>query len=177
MPYARNRGLCRNLSKQIGYPPMSVFLGLLGAFAIYWVVMFAACYIVVEYSQSYLYEETTPSAGLKVMLGSALLAVLLTWIRTDFFTMFTSELRWTVLLGIAAFGVFTLIFRFQPWHALPIGLFSVLLISGTATMAVQSFTNRNRPSEAASRPQSKPLRRSTPIVPAQALPEEPKPAK
>ena len=156
---------------------MSVLMGLFGAFAIYWVVMFAACYIVVEYGQSYLYEETTPSAGFKVMLGSAMLAILLTWTRTDFFTMFTSEIRWTVLVAIAAFGVFTLIFRFQPWHALPIGLFAVLLISGTATMAVQSFANRNRPSEAASRPQSKPLRRSTPIVTAQPLPDAPKAAK
>lgn len=153
---------------------MSAFLAILGAFAIYWVVLFAACYIVVEYSQSYLYDEATPSAGLKVALGSALLAILLTWTRTEFYTMFTADLRWTILLGVAAFGVFTLIFRFQPWHALPIGLFAVLLISGTATMAVQSFANRNRPSEAASRPVSKPLHRSTPIMPAQPLPDSPK---
>lgn len=153
---------------------MSAFLAILGAFAIYWVVLFAACFIVVEYSQAYLYEETTPGAGLKIAVGSALLAMLLTWTRTEFYTMFTADLAWTVLLGIAAFGVFTLIFRFQPWHALPIGLFAVLLISGTATMAVQSFSNRNRPSEAASRPKLTPLRRSIPIIPTQPLADAPK---
>lgn len=153
---------------------MSAFLAILGAFAIYWIVLFAVCFTVVEYSQTYLYDETTSSAPLKVAVGTALLALLLTWTRTEFYTMFTADLAWTVLLGVAAFGVFTLIFRFQPWHALPIGVFTVLLISGTATMAVQSFANRNRPSEAASRPQSKPLRRSQPITPVQPLPDAPK---
>ena len=153
---------------------MSAFLAILGAFAIYWVILFAACFIVVEYSQAYLYDETTAGAGVKVALGSALLAMLLTWTRTEFYTMFTADLPWTVLLGVAAFGIFTLIFRFQPWHALPIGLFAVLLISGTSTMAVQSFTNRNRPSEAASRLKSTPLKRSFPIIPTPPLPDAPK---
>ena len=83
-----------------------------------------------------------------------------------------------MLLAIVAFGVFALIFRFQPWHALPIGLITVLLISGTATMGVQSFANRNRPIEGATRPTSKPLRRATEITPTPTQPAEaPKPAR
>jgi glucan phosphoethanolaminetransferase (alkaline phosphatase superfamily) len=156
---------------------MSTLLGMLGAFAIYWIVLFATCYIVVEYGQSYLYDEATPAVGLKVLLGSGLLAMMLTWTRSEFYTMFTSELRWTVLLAIVAFGVFVLIFRFQPWHALPIGLITVLLISGTATMAVNSFADRDRPLPGASRGPSKPLRRATPITAPEALPEGPKEAK
>ena len=58
---------------------MTTIWGLLGAFAIYWLVLFATCYIVVEYGHSYLYDEATPATGLKVLLGSALLAMMLTW--------------------------------------------------------------------------------------------------
>lgn len=152
-------------------PSLATTVAMLGAFGFYWLLLFVACFAVVEFGQNYLYDETTPSAGLKVAAGSAVIALVLTWARTEFQTMFTSDLGKTVVLGIVAFAVFTLILRFQPWHALPIGLLSVLLISGTATMGVQSFANRNRPIESAVRPQSKPIRRSTQITPTQKLPE------
>ena len=37
---------------------------------IYWLLLFVACYIVVEYGQNYLYDEPTPNVALKVALGS-----------------------------------------------------------------------------------------------------------
>src|SRR4051812_37565058 len=130
---------------------MSAILGIVGPFLFYWLILFVACFAVVEFGQTYLYDETTPSAALKATLGSALLALILTWTRTEFHTMLTAELGYTVVLAIMAFVVFALIFQFQPWHALPIGVITVLLISGTATMGVQSFSNRDRPLPTAGR--------------------------
>ena len=144
---------------------MSAFLALFLPFLFYWLILFVVCFAVVEFGQTYLYDETTPSAGMKVALGSAILALVLTWTRTEFMTMFTGDLGKTVVLAIVSFVVFTLAFRFQPWHALPIGIISVLLISGTATMGVQSFTNRDRPIESAARPVAKPFQRITKIAP------------
>ena len=153
---------------------MSAFLALLLPFLFYWLILFVVCYAVVEFGQTYLYDETTPSAALKVAVGSAILAIVMTWTRTEFLTMFTGDLGKTVVLGVVSFVVFTLAFRFQPWHALPIGLLSVLLISGTATMGVQSFTNRDRPLESAIRPVVKPIRRTTKVAPLQPAAEPPK---
>ncbi len=159
-------------------PSLATTIATLGAFGFYWLILFAVCFAVVEFGQNYLYDETTPSSGLKVAGGSALLAIILTWTRTEFQTMFTAELGKTVILAIASFVIFTLILRFQPWHSLPISLITILLISGTATMGVQSFANRNRPLESAARPQNKPIRRTTQVSPTQRLPEpEKKPAK
>lgn len=106
---------------------------------IYWLAMFIACYIIVEFGQDFFYDEVTPRAGLKVGLGSLVMAGLLTWLRPSFDTMFTSDLPWTVLQGIVWFGVFTLIFQFHPQHALPIGIAALLLIPGVATMGVESI--------------------------------------
>jgi hypothetical protein len=107
---------------------------------IYWLAMFIACYTIVEVGQDFFYDEVTPRAGTKVALGSFLLAVLLTWLRPSFDTMFTSDLPWTVLQGIIWFGVFTLIFQFHPTHALAIGTVALLLLPGIATMGVESLT-------------------------------------
>ena len=48
---------------------------------IYWLVLFVACFVVVEIGQDQLYDEVTPRAGLKVVGGSLLLAALLTALR------------------------------------------------------------------------------------------------
>jgi hypothetical protein len=150
---------------------MAAILAFVVPFAFYWVILFVTCYAVVEFGQSYLYDETTPSVALKVAGGSALLALLLTWTRTEFHSMFTADLGKTVVLGVAAFVVFTLIFQFQPWHALPIGIIAVLLIAGTATMGVQSFANRDRPIATEGRIPAKPIRRSTQVTIPSATPD------
>ena len=54
--------------------------------------------------------------------------------RRSYDSMFTSNFAWTVLQGIVWFGVFTLIFQFHPWHALGLGLVTMVLVSGLATM-------------------------------------------
>ena len=133
---------------------------------IYWLILFVLCYIVVEVGQDQLYDEVTPRVGLKVAFGTLLLAMLLTWLRPSLDTMFTSDIAWTVLLAIAGFGVFTLIFQFQPQHAAWIGALTVVLCSGLATLGVDSLT-KPRP-VAAARPveQTKPIRRSlSPVAP------------
>jgi hypothetical protein len=109
-------------------------------FLIYWLAMFISCYTIIEVGQDFFYDEVTPRAGLKVAVGSFILAAMLTWLRPSFDTMFTSELPWTVLQGIVWFGVFTLIFQFHPTHALAIGTAALLLIPGVATMGVESMT-------------------------------------
>lgn len=139
---------------------MAAFLAILWPFLVYWLVLFVSCYIVVEYGQNYLYDETTPGVGWKVALGSALLAGLMTWTRTSYDTMFTAEFAWTALQAIAWFAVFTLIFRFQPLHGFAIGIVTMLLISGMATLGVTSLTQRGGPVPRPIRTPSKPLRRA-----------------
>ncbi len=104
-------------------------------FLIYWLVMFVACFVVVEVGQDQLYDQVTPRAGLKVASGSLLIALLLTWLRVrgepvSYESMFTTNFAWTVLQGIVWFGVFTLIFQFHPWHALGLGLITMVLVTG-----------------------------------------------
>ena len=111
---------------------------------IYWLVIFVACFTVVEVGHDQLYDEVTPHAGIKVFGGSLLIAVLLTTLRyygvaASFDSMFTSNIIWTVLQGLVWFGVFTLVFQFHPWHALGIGLATMLLVTGLATMGVESI--------------------------------------
>lgn len=146
------------------------------AFLIYWLVVFVVCYTIVEVGHNHFYDEVTPRAWLKVGVGSMLLAALLTWTRTSFDTMFTSELPWTVLQGMAWFVVFTLVFQFHPWHALLIGTVTVMLLPGVATMGVESLTRRTPTFTPARTLNSQPVRRS--LGPGSAPPpvDEPKPA-
>ena len=105
---------------------------------IYWLVLFVACYVVVEVAQDQLYDEVTPRSGLKVAAGSLILAGLLTWLRPSFDTMFTNNFAWTVLQAIVWSAVFTLIFQFHPQHGAVLGIITMLLVPGVATMGVDS---------------------------------------
>jgi hypothetical protein len=132
-------------------------LALVWPFLIYWLVIFVACFVVVEIGQDQLYDEVTPRVGLKVAGGSALIAILLTTLRyygvaASFESMFTSNIAWTLLQGVVWFGVFTLIFQFHPWHAVGIGTATMLMVSGLATMGVESVLSRPAPNSAAARP-------------------------
>ena len=73
---------------------------LIWSFLIYYLILFASCYIVVEYGQNYFYDEATPGVAAKVAIGTLLLAAILTWTRSDFATMFTSDLYKTALQAI-----------------------------------------------------------------------------
>jgi hypothetical protein len=106
---------------------------------IYWLVLFVVCYIITEVAQDQLYDEVTPRVGMKVGGASFILAVLLTWLHPSFETMFTSNFAWTVLQGIVWFGVFTLILQFHPWHALTLGVLTMLIVPGVATLGVDSI--------------------------------------
>jgi magnesium-transporting ATPase (P-type) len=132
-------------------------MSLLSPFLIYWLVMFVACFVVIEIGQDQLYDEVTPRVGLKVTGGSALIAMVLTALRyygvaASFESMFTSNIAWTLLQGVVWFGVFTLIFQFHPWHALGIGTATMLMVTGLATMGVESILSRPAPTSAAARP-------------------------
>ena len=121
---------------------------------IYWLVIFVACFVVVEIGQDQLYDEVTPHAGLKVTSGSLLIAAVLTALRyygfpASFESMFTSNIAWTLLQGVVWFGVFTLILQFHPWHALGLGTATMLMVSGLATMGVESILARPAPTSAA----------------------------
>jgi hypothetical protein len=113
------------------------------ALLIYWLVVFVGCYVVVEIGQDQLYDQVTPHVGLKVAGGSFLLALVLATfyakgLPVSYESMFTTGIMWTVLQAIIWFGVFTLIFQFHPWHALGLGILTMLMISGLATMGVDS---------------------------------------
>jgi hypothetical protein len=139
---------------------MNLFLSLFVPFLVHWLVFFAAIYIIVEYGQTYFYDETTPNAGLKVLFASVLLAALQTWARTSYDTMFTGEIAKTVLQAIVWFTVFTLILRFHPPHALAISLVSMILLTGAANLASSSLSGRAGGGRSDNRPASRPLRKS-----------------
>jgi hypothetical protein len=138
---------------------------------IYWLVMFVACFVVVEIGHDQLYDQATPHAGLKVAGGSLLIAILLTGLKhqgvpASYESMFTTSIAWTFLQGIVWFGVFTLIFQFHPWHALGLGLATMLLVTGLATMGVDSVLSKPAAATATGRstPSSQPVRQS--VAPA-----------
>jgi hypothetical protein len=142
-------------------------LSLIWPLLIYWLVMFVACFVVVEIGQDQLYDEVTPRAGVKVAVGSLLIALLLTALRAygfpaSFESMFTTNIAWTFLQGVVWFTVFTLVFQFHPWHALGLGIATMLLVSGLATMGVESILARPAPTSAAARPfaPSQPVRQA-----------------
>jgi hypothetical protein len=121
------------------------------ALLIYWLVVFVGCYVVVEIGQDQLYDQVTPRVGLKVAGGSLILAIVLATfyakgLPVSFETMFTTNIIWTVLQAIIWFGVFTLIFQFHPWHALGLGILTMLFVSGLATMGVDSILKPTPPS-------------------------------
>lgn len=124
---------------------------------IYWLVLFVACFVVVEFGHDQLYDEVTPHAGLKVAGGSLLIAALLTTLRAkgvpaSYDSMFTSNIAWTILQGLVWFGVFTLIFQFHPWHGLGLGLATMLLVTGLATMGVESLLTKRVATTQSTRP-------------------------
>ncbi|MCA1685114.1 MAG: hypothetical protein LC745_03850 [Planctomycetia bacterium] len=120
-----------------------------------------ACYTACEVGQDQFYDEVTPHVGPKVAVGSLILAALATWIRPSFDTIFTANIAWTVLQAIVWCLVFIFIFEFHPWHALAISLVIMVLVSGLATMGVESLT-RPTPTLAPvrSRPGNQPVRKS-----------------
>jgi hypothetical protein len=161
----------------VGSPPMWTIIF---TFLIYWLVVFVGCFVVVEVGQDQLYDEVTPYAGLKVTGGSLLIAALLTALKhygheASFVSMFTSDFAFTVLQGLIWFGVFTLILQFHPWHALGLGLATMLLVTGLATMGVESLLSKPVPTTQSTRPllSNQPVRQS--VAPS-AAPVPPAPA-
>jgi len=135
---------------------------------IYWLVMFVVCFVVVEFGHDQLYDEVTPHAGLKVLGGSLLIAAVLTILRhyklpASFESMFTTNIIWTVLLGLVWVGVFMLIFQFHPWHALGLGLVTMLLACGLATMGVEALLTKKVPTTQSTRTfqSNQPVRQSS----------------
>lgn len=154
---------------------------ILWAFLIYWLVVFVACFAVIEIAQDQLYDEVTPRVGLKVTAGSFLLALMLALfyqrgLPASFESMFTTNIMWTVLQAIVWFGVFTLIYQFHPWHALGLGIMTMLLVSGLATMGVDSMLKPtpatvSRPAAAVNKPVRQSLAPPPPQRPAEGQPK------
>jgi hypothetical protein len=141
----------------------------LGPFLIYWLLLFVACFIVVEVAQDQLYDEVTPHAGLKITGGTAILALLMAWLPPSYESMFTSSVASTLFHAIVWFAVFTLIFQFHPPHALGLSLITFALVSGLATMGVDSIMKpAPRPAPPASARPSQPVRQS--LAPAASAP-------
>jgi hypothetical protein len=130
------------------------------ALPLYWLILFVICYVVSEYAQNYLYDETTPALPLKLAGGTLLLAALATKFRTSFDTMFTADIHWTVLQAIAWFLVFMFIFRFHPKHAVTLGVITFLLVPAMATLGIDSLSgNSPEAAKTSIRKISKPIRR------------------
>jgi hypothetical protein len=124
---------------------------------IYWLVLFVVCFVLVEIGHDQLYDEVPKYVGLRVGGGSLLLAALLTGLRAkgfpaSFESMFTTNIGWTLLQGVVWFLVFMFVFQFHPWHALGLGVATMLLVSGLATMGVESVLAKRRDVSTATRP-------------------------
>jgi hypothetical protein len=152
-----------------------MLLASIGSCLIYWLALFVVCFIVVEYAQDQLYDAVVPHAGLRVALGTLVLAVVLTVLRTRYETMLTSDLAWTVLQALVWFGVFTLVFQFHPPHAAAIGTITMLLVAGLATVGVDSLT-RPSPAVAPVSAQAPPQPVRRPLGPLAPPPPEKAPA-
>ena len=150
---------------------MPLFSGYVWPFLIYYLILFAVSYIVVEYGQNYFYDEVTPGVSVKVGLGTLILAAILTGTRTNFATMFTADIASTVLLAIAWVGVFILIYRFQPWHGLGLAIATLLIFAGMSTLAVDSMLSPKPAGRIDTTIENKPTRR-----PAYGAPSPPKAA-
>ncbi len=131
----------------------------LWAFLIYWMVFFAACMFVVELMQDWFYDEVTPHSGWKVSGGTIIFALMATWLKPSFDTMFTNEVHWTLLQALVWVIVFALVFQFHPWHAVGLALVTMAMVCGLATMGVESLTKPSRTiAPIPSRPINEPLR-------------------
>lgn len=153
---------------------------LIWAFLIYWLLLFAACYLVTEYGQGFLYDEVTPFLWPKVTAASLGLAIVLTFARTSLETMFSDGIGWTIGQAILWFVVFMFVLRFHAKHAAVLGVITFLLVAGMGTMAVDSLKETIQPTSREKAPVFDPknkalgLRKSaTPPTPA---PEEAKKA-
>jgi hypothetical protein len=154
----------------------------LEAFLIYWLVVFVGTYVVTEIGQDQLYDEVTPRVGLKVGGGSLLIALMLAAFyhrgaAASFDSMFTTNILWTVLQAIVWFGVFTLILQFHPWHALGLGIVTMLFVQGLATMGVSSMLSPapatvNTPAAVVSKPVRQSLNPAPPAPITKAEPEK-----
>ena len=166
----------KHLLRTVPKPPVPpMLLPLIWTFLINYLILFVVSYAIVEFAQSYFYDEVTPARTVKVAFGSLILAGVLTWTKSNFATMFTNDIKWTILQAIVWFGVFVLVYRFQPWHGGALALAAMLLICGTATMVVDSMlTPRNMNVLDTTKPVNKPPRRPTYGAPKGAV--EPPPA-
>jgi hypothetical protein len=143
---------------------------LLWTFLIYWLVAFVGCFVIVEIAQDQLYDQLTPHAGLKVTAAAVVLALLMMYFHPSFESMFTTNILNTIFQCVVWFGVFTLILQFHPWHALGLGVATMIMVSGLATMGVDAMLNpapqvASRPAAAVSTPVRSSL---TPPKPAPA---------
>lgn len=136
-------------------------MGFVWPFLIYTLILYVVSYILVDYGQKYLYDETPPYVALKIGLGALLMAGILTWTKSSFETMFIDDIWKTALLAIVWVGVFILIFRFQPLHGAAFAMVAVLVVPGLATMVVQgalkSRTAASRPTYAPVKAYRKPM--------------------
>jgi hypothetical protein len=147
---------------------MTMTTTLLLTFGTYFVVLFAACFAVIEFGQTYLYDEKLARSGLRCLVGALILAAVHTYMRPSFDTMFTSRLPWTLLLGVIWFVVFLFVFQFHPPHALLIGVVTMIIAGGMAQMAADSLTSTRPPPPPAGSNARKPFRQSAPANPGAA---------
>lgn len=158
-------------------------------FLMYWLVLFVGCYVVVEFGQTYYYEEKTPGAALKVAGATLILALLYTrysWLQNPPAThvgtwhdqIFTTTAAWLVVVSILAFVLFTLVLQFYPQHAVFLGPLTVLIVGGMAFMAADNISGgggggARTEIRLPSKPQRKAIGGVPPAAPAEAQPPGP----
>ena len=102
-----------------------------------------------EYRPDLLYDEATPSAAHEGGAGdvdagqNADLARIRSTATNAHRAMFSADLA--TFLAIVWVGVFILIYRFHPWHGLGLGMATMLIFAGMATIVVESLLSPKPP--------------------------------
>ncbi|MBY0396091.1 MAG: hypothetical protein K2X91_06410 [Thermoleophilia bacterium] len=119
---------------------MPLMFTAIAAFLVFWLIFFVAHLTAIEIAGDQFYDEVVPHSAARAAVGSAALAALGAWCRPTFDTMFTNDIAWTLLQAIAWFLVFLFVYQFHPWHALGVSLVTMVLVSGLASLGVDSLT-------------------------------------
>lgn len=144
---------------------------------IYWLVLFAACWMVMEFGQKHYYDEVTPYGPLKAAGATLALAAGLAWWHPSSIDMLTGEIYGTALLGIAAFVLFVVVLQFHPPHALLLGPAIVILVAIASAMAVESIEKSGgAPRERPVPPSQRTVRKSAGTVASPIMDEAEEPA-
>ena len=104
----------------------------------------------------------------------------MSYYHPSFESMFTTNILNTIFQGVVWSLVFMFVLQFHPWHALGLGLATMVLVSGAATMGVDAMLQpkpqvASTPAAAVNKPVRGSLTAPVPAAPASTESAQPEP--